>query len=364
MVQLKTMELATLTHRRHVKLVRDYEAAAAAAKLVYVSDKDPGITRVKDGTTFQYLYEQKLLTEPEQLDRIKKLAIPPAWEKVWICVKEDGHIQATGYDVRQRKQYRYHPLWNLLRNETKFHKLLEFAKVLPALRLQVEKDLSLKELCDKKVIAAVISLMERTYIRIGNAEYEKMNGSHGLTTMHDKHVKIEGEEISFSFKGKKSIHHDVSLKNKRLAKVVQQCKDIPGKELFQYYDKDGQRRSIDSGTVNAYIKEVTGDVFTAKDFRTWAGCLHLLMAFKNMNLAESVTATKKNVNQALDYVSTHLGNTRLVCKKYYVHPGIIRLYEENKLNKYLQELDTIEVDDNYAALTKEEIVLTKLLQKL
>ena len=364
MVQLESMEIATLTHRKHVKLVNDYEAAAAAAHLVYVNDKDPGISRVKKGGNFIYLYDDKPIKDKNELERIRKLAIPPAWEKVWICIKENGHIQATGYDVRQRKQYRYHPLWNLLRNETKFHKLLEFAKVLPALRLQVEKDLSLKELCDRKVIAAVISLMERTYIRIGNAEYEKMNGSHGLTTMHDKHVKIEGEKISFSFKGKKSIHHDISILNKKLAKVIQQCRDIPGKELFQYYDENKQRRSIDSGMVNVYIKEVTGDVFTAKDFRTWAGCLHLLMAFKNMTVALNVTACKKNINEALDYVSTHLGNTRTVCKKYYVHPGIIRLYEENKLNKYLNELDNIEVDDNYAALTKEEVVLTKLLQKL
>ena len=364
MVKLAKMETLTITHRRHVKLVKDYEAAAAAANLLYVSDKDAGITRIKKEGSFEYFYGNKPVTEEDKLERIKKLAVPPAWEKVWICMKENGHIQATGFDVRQRKQYRYHTLWNHLRNETKFHKLLEFAKVIPALRLQVEKDLSLKELSDRKVIATVISLMERTYIRIGNVEYEKMNGSHGLTTMHDRHVKVDGEKISFSFNGKKSIHHDVSLKNKKLAKVIQQCKDIPGKELFQYYDKEGQRKSIDSGMVNAYIKEVTGDVFTAKDFRTWAGCLHLLMAFKNMSVAINATASKRNINEALDYVSTHLGNTRTVCKKYYVHPGLIRLYEENKLNKYLRELDSIEVDDNYAALTREEIVLTKLLKLL
>ncbi|MDO9375724.1 MAG: DNA topoisomerase IB, partial [Ferruginibacter sp.] len=243
-------------------------------------------------------------------------------------------------------------------------KLLEFSKVLPALRLQVEKDLSLKDLNERKVIAAVVSLMERTFIRIGNAEYEKTNGSYGLTTMHDKHVKIEGDEINFSFKGKKSIQHDISLKNKKLAKLVKQCREIPGKELFQYFDKDGQRKSIDSGMVNAYIKEATGDVFTAKDFRTWFGCIHLLMAFKKMDVAETVTACKKNINEALDYVSTHLGNTRTVCKKYYVHPGLIRMYEENKLNKYLQELDQIETDDNTARLAKEELVLIKLLGKI
>lgn len=355
------MEIHELTHRKHVKLVNDYEATARAAHLVYVADSEPGIERIKKADIFFYRYRAKNISEKQALERIKKLAIPPAWEKVWICVNPDGHIQATGYDVKNRKQYRYHPLWNLLRNETKFHKMLEFAKVLPALRLQVEKDLALKHLSERKVIAAVISLMERTFIRIGNVEYEKMNGSHGLTTMHDRHVKIEGEQINFSFKGKKSIHHEVSLKNRKLARVVTQCRDIPGKELFQYYDENNHRQSIDSGMVNTYIKEVTGDVFTAKDFRTWAGCLHLLMAFKNMGIAENITSCKKNVNQALDYVSTHLGNTRTVCKKYYVHPGLIRLYEENKLNKHLRELDEIEMDDNKSGLTKEEKLFTKLL---
>ncbi|MEO5893315.1 MAG: DNA topoisomerase IB [Ferruginibacter sp.] len=356
--------MVQLSHNKYVKLANDYAAAASSAHLTYVNDKDPGIERIKKGKNFLYSFEQKRVAEREELERIKKLAIPPAWSKVWICLKHNGHIQATGYDIRERKQYRYHALWNVLRNETKFHKLLEFGKVLPALRLQVEKDLSLKELSDKKVIALIISLMERTYIRIGNASYEKMNGSHGITTLHDKHVTIEGDNISFSFKGKKNIHHDISLKNKRLAKVVKQCRDIPGKELFQYYDKDNQRKSIDSGMVNAYIHELTGDVFTAKDFRTWAGCLHVLMAFKNMSVAENITSCKKNVNEALDYVSKHLGNTRSVCKKYYVHPGIIRLYEENKLDKYLNELDKIEIDDNITYLTKEENVLMKLLTKL
>ncbi|MCW3093537.1 MAG: topoisomerase [Ferruginibacter sp.] len=356
--------MVQLSHRKYIKLINDYEGAASMAHLVYVNDKDPGIQRIKKGDGFLYVYKDNPLTDERDIERIKKLAIPPAWTNVWICAKPNGHIQATGFDIRQRKQYRYHPLWNVLRNETKFHKLLEFGKVLPMLRAQVEKDLSLKELTDRKVIALVISLMERTYIRIGNASYEKMNGSHGLTTLHNKHVTIEGDKISFSFKGKKNIHHDISLKNKRLAKVIKQCRDIPGKELFQYYDSNHERKSIDSGMVNAYIHEVTGDVFTAKDFRTWAGCLHLLLAFKSMELAATVTICKKNINEALDFVSQQLGNTRTVCKKYYVHPGIIQLYEENKLAKYLEEIDKIEIDDGITALTKEENVLMKLLAKL
>jgi DNA topoisomerase-1 len=356
--------MVQLSHNKYVQLVNNYAKAASTANLVYVNDREPGIERVKKGDSFVYLLEQKKINGKEEIERIKKLAIPPAWTRVWICPLVNGHIQATGFDVRGRKQYRYHTLWNSLRNETKFHKLLEFGKVLPTLRLQVEKDLSLKELNDKKVIALVISLMERTYIRIGNSSYEKMNGSHGITTLHDKHVNVEGDHISFSFKGKKNIHHDISLKNKRLARVIQQCKDIPGKVLFQYYDKDNQRKSIDSGMVNAYIHDVTGEYFTAKDFRTWAGCLHVLMAFKTMNTAQTITICKRNVNEALDFVSRHLGNTRTVCRKYYVHPGIIRLYEENKLDRYLKELDLIEEDDNISLLTREERVLMKLLTRL
>lgn len=353
-----------LTQKKYFKLVNDFKSVATSANLVYVSDREPGIERLRSGKTFEYRYQQKKLTDKRRLDFIKKLAIPPAWESVWICPLYNGHMLATGFDIRHRKQYRYHPLWNLLRSQTKFHKLLEFGKGLPALRLQVEKDLSSKDLNDKKVIALIISLMERTYIRTGNATYEKMNGSHGITTMHDKHVQIDGDKISFSFKGKKNIHHNISLTNKRLAKVVQQCRDIPGKELFQYYDINKKRKSIDSGMVNSYIHQITGDEFTAKDFRTWAGCLHLIMAFKNMGIAASATACKKNINDALDYVSTRLGNTRNVCKKYYVHPGIIHLYEENKLHKYLNELDIIEADDKISGLTGEEVVLMKLLAKL
>jgi DNA topoisomerase-1 len=356
------METAKLSHRKHLRLVKDYVKTAAAAKLVYVSDTEPGIARLRKGKGFSYVLDNTPVKSKAEINRIRKLAIPPAWEKVWICTKENGHIQATGFDMRQRKQYRYHPLWGLLRNETKFHKLLEFGKQLPALRLQLEKDISIKELTEKKVLAAVISLMERTYIRIGSAEYEKQNGSHGLTTLHDRHVAIDGAELSFSFKGKKGIYHTISLRNKKLAKIVKQCRDIPGKELFQYYDADAQKHAIDSGMVNQYVKEHTGDDFTAKDFRTWAGCLNLLRAFKSIGLYENTTQCKQNINQALDYVSSKLGNTRTVCRKYYVHPGIIRLYEENKMAAYLDELDGIEVPDGITGLTKDETILMKLLE--
>ncbi len=353
-----------ISHRKHLALVNDYEKAAALASLVYVSDAEAGILRKKAGKGFSYLLQEKPIKDKSVKERIKKLAIPPAWSAVWICTKENGHIQATGFDVKKRKQYRYHPLWTLLRNETKFHKMIEFGKSLPVLRLQLEKDLVIKELTDRKVLATVVSLMERTYIRIGNSTYEKMNGSHGLSTLHDKHVKINGSEISFNFTGKKSINHSVKISNRKLARIVEQCRDVPGKELFQYYDAEGNSKAIDSGMLNNYIKEITDQTFTAKDFRTWAGCLHFLLAFRNLDQPLQENPTKTAVNEMLDFVSKKLGNTRTVCRKYYVHPSIISLYEENKLKKYLDDLDVLEENDDITGLTNDEKVLMKLLKKL
>ena len=358
------METVQLSHKEFLKIDKDYSKAAKAADLLYVSDKEPGIQRQKKGSGFVFIYDDKPLTDEKELERIKKLAIPPAWTNVWICHKPNGHIQATGIDARNRKQYRYHPIWNMLRNETKFHHLYEFGKLLPSLRLKVEEDLAKKELSEEKVIATVISLMERTYIRIGNDGYEKLYGSYGLTTLKDKHVKIEGDKIVFSFKGKKGIYHNISLRNRRLARMVKACRDVPGKELFQYLDADGKRKSIDSGMVNRYIKEATGGDFRAKDFRTWAGTLDVLRAFKSMGQAGTQTDCKKNIVAALDKVSEKLGNTRSVCKKYYVHPGILKLYEEQNLEKYLKELDKIEKPDDLSGLTSEERVLMKILKEL
>lgn len=352
-----------LTHKDFLKVSKDYEEAAIAAHLLYVKDSEPGIRRVKKGKGFAYYFQNKPVKAAAALQRIHKLVIPPAWMDVWICPVDNGHIQATGLDVRKRKQYRYHELWNKLRNETKFHRLYEFGKVLPNLRLQLEADLAVKELSQQKVLATVISLMERTYIRVGSNEYEKTNGSYGLTTLKDKHVAIKGDEMVFTFKGKKGIEHHISLKNKKLARMVKQCRDIPGKELFQYYDADGCRRSIDSGMVNHYIKEATGQDFSAKDFRTWAGSVHALQAFRSLGEAITVTENKKNIVAALDAVSKKLGNTRTVCKKYYVHPALLQLYEENNLSTYLHELDKLEEPDNKSDLTGEERVLMKILKQ-
>ena len=355
------MKVLQLSHKEFLKLDKDYEKAASVADLEYVNDKTPGITRLKKGKGFAYIYDDKPFRGKQEIERIRKLAIPPAWTNVWICTKSNGHIQATGFDIRNRKQYRYHPLWHHLRNETKFHRLFEFGKALPTLRLKLEEHLNLKDLCQEKVIALVISLMERTYIRIGNNDYEKLYGSYGLTTMKNKHVKINGSKLIFSFKGKKGIYHNVTLKNRRLAKVVESCRELPGKELFQYIDTDGERCSIDSGTVNSYIKSSTDGDFSAKDFRTWAGSLNILRAFKSLGEAESESECKKNIVSAIDEVCKKLGNSRSICKKYYIHPGLIRLYEEKNMNKYLEGLDEIEEPDNKTGLTSEEKVLMKIL---
>lgn len=352
-----------LSHKQFLTIDKDYERAAAVVDLVYVRDSMPGIMRESGKNGFTYNYKGKAITDPDTLARIKKLAIPPAWRHVWICDKANGHIQATGLDIRDRKQYRYHALWNTVRSETKFHRLYEFGKALTTLRKRLEKDISLRDLCERKVLAAVILLMERTYIRVGNYGYEKMNGSYGLTTLKDKHVAIKSGELKFSFKGKKGVFHDISLKNKKLAKIVKECRDIPGKELFQYYTEDGTRRSIDSGRVNEYIKESSGMDFSAKDFRLWAGSLNILRSFKSMGQAMTQTICKQNILTALDQVSAKLGNTRTVCRKYYVHPGLIRLYEQNNLERYLKELDALEKPDNKTGLTREEKCLMKILKE-
>lgn len=353
--------VSALPKKKISAIIKDPVKTAKAVNLVYVQDTHPGIERRKKGNSFAYYHDGVEIKDENELARIKKLVIPPAWENVWVCALENGHLQATGTDVKLRKQYRYHPAWNMLRNHTKFYRMLEFGKALPKIRLQLEKDLAEKTLSKEKVLATVVSLMERTNIRVGNNIYEKLYGSFGLTTLKDKHVKISGGNVKFTFKGKKGIHHDITLKNKKLADIVKRCQDIPGKELFQYYGADGTRHAIDSGMVNEYIKTISGSDFTAKDFRTWAGTVNAFLAFREMDAAETETALKKNVIQALDKVAEHLGNTRTVCKKYYVHPLIISLYESKSLDKYFKQLDVIEVNDDRSDLTHDEKVIMKIL---
>ncbi|HYF68051.1 MAG TPA: DNA topoisomerase IB [Ohtaekwangia sp.] len=356
--------IAHLSHESALNLDHDFVETARAVHLRYVKDSIPGIRRIKKGNGYAYYRDAERVVEKKELIRIKSLVIPPAWTNVWICPFSNGHIQATGFDQRNRKQYRYHTRWSEVRNETKFHRLLEFGKVLPKLRCAIEIDLRRKDLSAERVVATVISLMERTYIRVGSEDYEKLYGSYGITTLKDSHVKINGSELQFSFIGKKGKEQKITLRNKRLSRIVKQCRDIPGRELFQYYDAEGNRNTVDSGMVNDYIKTATGDAFTAKDIRTWAGSLNLLRSLCAVGEAISTTQCQRNVVQALNEVSNKLGNTRAVCKKYYVHPGLIRLYEENGLAEYLNALDKIEEPDLRTDLTSDEKILMRILKKL
>ncbi len=349
--------------RKIRKAVKDYRVSATLADLVYVNDADEGYTRKKLSSRFVYYFKDEKITDKKILKRIKQLVIPPAWTDVWICTQENGHIQVTGMDVKNRKQYRYHPAWSSLREQTKYYRLRDFAHAIPAIRARIKEDLCQHGLPKTKVLAAVISVMESTSIRVGNTMYEKLYGSFGLSTMKDRHVKIQGSEICFSFKGKKGVYHRISLKSKKLAHIIAQCRDIPGKELFQYFDHQGNPHTIDSGDVNAYIREISGGDFTSKDFRTWAGTVRCLQAFRNLGPAENQTQAKRLMKEAMDIVAHQLGNTRSVCKKHYIHPGIMEDYENGKLAKYISKIQEIETNcESGAVLTPAEQVLISILE--
>lgn len=353
----------TISQKTLDKIVSDPEATARAVKLYYVSDSQEGITRIRHGKSFRYLYKNRPLEDKTELQRIRALVIPPAWENVWICANEKGHLQVTGVDAKHRKQYRYHPLWNRLRNQTKFYRMLQFGNVLPQIRKQVRKDLESPGFSREKVLATVIALMEKTSIRIGSDAYEKLYGSFGLTTLKDKHVNVKGSRLQFTFKGKKGVEHSISIQSRKLARIVKQCRDIPGKELFQYYDDDGVKHSIDSGMVNEYIRNIVEGDFTSKDFRTWIGTVQALLAFKDAGEFESKTEAKRKVVEVLDKVSAHLGNTRTVCRKYYVHPSLVDLYENNSLKGYLDKLKSNNHPDEIIGLAGEEKLLMEILSK-
>jgi DNA topoisomerase-1 len=328
---------ANLSRRKLKRIVHDPERSAAAIHLRYVRDEEPGIRRIRHGSAFRYEFEGKPLKDEPALARIRSLVLPPAWENVWICKDENGHLQATGLDTRGRKQYRYHPNWSALRSQTKFYQLYEFGLALPSIRACIDHDLARPGLPEAKVMAVAISIMQQTGIRIGSSAYERLYGSFGLSTLKDEHVRIKGSELRFSFRGKKGVFHELSLRSRRLARLVKQCRDIPGAELFQYFDNDGQCRHVDSGMINAYLKDISGGHFTAKDFRTWTGTLAALEAFREIGCSfSSATEGRRNINAALDAVAKQLGNTRTVCRKYYVHPGLLDLYESGKLAPYLK----------------------------
>jgi DNA topoisomerase-1 len=355
---MRTSQDFNIPKRKLKGLLQNTEKSAEAINLVYVSDKDPGIERSGRGKNFIYTKNGKRITDENVLSRIRKLVIPPAWEHVWICSLSNGHLQATGFDVKKRKQYKYHSRWSEFRNQTKFYQLLEFGKKLPAVRERLAKDLLKPGLPLEKVLAALVMIMQETNIRVGNDIYEKLYGSFGLTTLKDKHVKVNGNSVKFCFKGKKGIYHEIDLKNNKLARVIKQCRDIPGKELFQYYNESGERRSIDSGMVNEYIKNICCDNFTAKDFRTWTGSVNAIEVFKELGCCEGETEIKKRIVQAFDIVAKRLGNTRAVCKKYYIHPIIEELYSNGQLETFFQ----LNKSGNTEQFSEAEHILMKILE--
>jgi len=342
-------------------LAHDMAKSAKVADLVYTPDIKPGFSRKYNGKEVSFFDGTKKIKDKIIIDRIKKLVIPPAWEKVWICKIANGHLQATGFDVLQRKQYRYHGSWNAMRKNTKFYRLQEFGAMIPAIRKQIEKDLSLKGFPQEKILAAVVSLLERTNIRVGNAVYEKLYGSFGITTLKNQQVVVKGTQLRFSFKGKKGVQHNITLKSKTLSRIIKGCKDIPGKELFEFYDDTGNIHRIDSGMVNNYIKNITSGEFTAKDFRTWAGTVSALAVFNELRSYETATEMNQNIRAAFEMAAKQLGNSPTVCKNYYVHPLIIELYKENKLEKYLGEIKIAEMADGEKELMPIEKVLLKIL---
>lgn len=348
-----------------LELAHDPVQAAQAARLVYMNDTMPGIHRQRQGQQFVYVDPKgNPLDDATTLSRIRSMALPPAWEHVWISPKPNGHLQATGIDTKQRKQYRYHTKWNAIRSETKFFRMVAFGEALPALRARIAKDLKKPTLAREKVIAIALGVMEQTLIRIGNAAYEKEYGSYGLTTLKDRHVKLDGGEVRFSFKGKKGIYHDITLHDRRLARLVKACRDIPGKELFQYLNQQGDRHSIDSGMVNDYLRETMNGDFSAKDFRTWAGTVNALRLLVELGPCENEKEAKKNVNTVLDQVAHQLGNTRTVCRKHYVHPQILEAYECQDLMPYFKQKARFRQTSPYGLDGVEKLLLKFLKDQI
>jgi len=306
--------------------------AATAGHLRYVSDSAPGIIRIRSGRGFRYRgADGKAIRDPQVLARIRALAIPPAWKQVWICAIPHGHIQAVGRDARGRKQYRYHARWREVRDETKYARLVAFGEALPRIRRRLQHDLARPALSRERVLATVVRLLETTLIRVGNEEYARQNGSYGLTTLRAKHVRVRGARVRFEFRGKGGKLHVVDLSDRRLARVVQQCQDLPGHELFQYMNETGHRQTIDSADVNAYLQEIGGDEFTAKDFRTWAGTVLAATTLGQLGAAPGTRRTKAHVVQAVAAVAERLRNTPSICRKCYIHPAVIEAFQNATL---------------------------------
>jgi DNA topoisomerase-1 len=336
--------------------------AAKAVGLRYASDEQPGIRRRGAGKGFSYLdAEGKPIRDKDTLKRIRALVIPPAWTDVWICSGEDGHIQATGRDAKRRKQYKYHPDFRAARETGKYDHVLDFATVLPQIRETVAKHMAKRDLGRERVLATVVHLLETTLIRVGNADYAKQNKSYGLTTLKDPHVKIEGAELKFQFTGKSGKSWRLKVNDRRVAKIVRACQELPGQQLFQYIDAEGNRQGVTSSDVNAYLREITGRDITAKDFRTWAGTVLAAVALQEFGEIDSAAAAKRNLRQAIERVAARLGNTATICRKCYVHPEIIDGYLAGDLVKNVKRAIDTELSDKLPGLKPEEAAVLALL---
>jgi DNA topoisomerase-1 len=352
----------------------DPPAAAKAAGLRYVLDDRPGIRREPAPDSggeaakgeFRYLDAKgEAVADETTLKRIKALAIPPAWTEVWICPQANGHLQATGRDARGRKQYRYHAKWREVRDEVKYERMIKFGKALPQIRKEVDRALSLPGLPREKVLATIVYLLEATMMRIGNDEYARENKSYGLTTLRNRHVKIDGSEVEFRFRGKSGVYHDVKVYDRRLARIIQRTRDLPGQDLFQYLDEDGERHTIGSADVNDYLRAISGEDYTAKDFRTWSGTVLAAMALREFEKFDSETQAKKNVVRAIETVAQKLGNTPSVCRKCYVHPAVLDSYMDGTMVEGLLARAEEGLAEDLQDLEPEEAaVLAMLTQRL
>lgn len=346
-----------------VTAVDDPAEVAKMAGLRYVSDKKPGIRRERSGEQFSYIgVDGQPITDEKTLQRIHSLAIPPAWTDVWICPHPRGHIQATGRDAKGRKQYRYHPQWRKVRDETKYHKMLTFGMALPTIRQKVAEDLQLGGLPREKVLATIVELLDITAIRVGNEEYARENQSYGLTTLRNRHVNVSGANIRLHFRGKSGKDHTYTVKDKKLARIVKRLQDLPGHELFEYVDEQNEVRGVESADVNEYLRAVTQEDFTAKDFRTWWGTVIAVEALKDLGEAQTQTQAKKNITEAVKEAAQYLGNTPAICRKCYVHPQVLDAYLNGTLLKTLKAQEERRPQKALAGLHPEEVALMELLE--
>lgn len=342
----------------------DAPAAARSAGLRYVNDEQPGLHRKGKPGAFQYVdADGERVRDDDTLERIRKLVIPPAWTDVWICKYAHGHLQATGRDVRGRKQYRYHARWRELRDESKYERMLSFGKALPAIRKAVDAGLKLPGLPREKVLATIVFLLEATMMRIGNEEYARDNQSFGLTTLRERHVRLDGTKVQFRFRGKSGVHHSVEVQDRRLANIIRRTLDLPGQELFHYVDDDGETHTVGSADVNEYLQSIAGEDYTAKDFRTWSGTVLAAVALLEYEKFDSEAQAKKNIVQAIEAVSKKLGNTPTICRKCYVHPAVLESYLDGTMLEALRRRARQQMKEDLHELKPEEAAVLALLQQ-